>query len=110
MLDDKRSFSVVRIELYNHRQGRYEVMKNKEYGRYISKTPAGAAKKACSKFCNSGGKCGASVLNIVIRETTAGSSKKEFKYKYFRRDENKTVVRNGVEIHYKYLGFIKSSN
>lgn len=55
-------------------------------GRFLSKTPSGAARKAFSKLMREYNQAGKRVnsLEIHLRETTQNSSKKIFKYKVSR--------------------------
>lgn len=74
-----------------------------EGGRYISDTPAQAAKKAFSQiyrqFCKCGGKM---VMVIHMKETTKDSNKKIFKYKVSKVAEKTTVERDGKMITFNY--------
>lgn len=82
-------------------------MSNSSGGRYISTTPAAAAKKAFSQYCRAHPK-GQKVLIIHVRETTSGSSHKIFKYRVSKVKDDTTVIRDGVEVHYKYKIKIKA--
>ena len=77
-------------------------------GRYISSTPSGAAKKAFSQYYRHHKKSGRFSLEIHISETTSGSAKKVFKYKVFKVNNPKEVLRNGEYILYKYRTNIKA--
>jgi hypothetical protein len=85
-----------------------------EGGKTLSKTPAGAARKAANKACkvlfNEAETC---VINIVIRETTKNSSSKEYSYVATRTKSNDEPVKfNGtagtVPIMFKYSLDLKS--
>lgn len=82
-------------------------MNNSGGGRYISATPASAAKKAFSQYCRAHPKS-SKVLEIHVRETTSGSNHKIFKYKVSKVKDDVTVVRDNVEVHYKYKIKIKA--
>ena len=72
-----RSFTIDSI-LKNGRKVKYSG------GRFISKTPSGAAKKMFTKACqlNKSGKKGTACSLIVnLHETTSGSRKKEYSYR-----------------------------
>jgi hypothetical protein len=77
-------------------------------GRYLSEQPSSAAKKAAQKVCQACGVKGVCSLVISVRETTRGGNGKVYTYKASREKSDKVVVRNGVEIHYKYQFFVKS--
>ena len=62
-------------------------------GRFLSETPAGAARKAFSKAYHSINATGPLSLKIHIRETTRGSANKIYKYKVTRKSEVNTVER-----------------
>ena len=98
-----RSFTVTHIL---DRSGKID----SEYlgGRYISSQPSAAAKKAAHKICQSKGTKGSCSFIIFLKETTQGSSKKTYKYKVKRIKSDRTVVRQGVEIHYQYQFMVKS--
>lgn len=78
-------------------------------GRYISESPMGAAKKAFSQACRFEGAKGRCSMVVSIRETTAGSDKKVYKYKASRIVEHSQVERDGMIIHYKYATKIASA-
>lgn len=78
-------------------------------GRYISDTPAAAAKKAFSKVCQARNIKGRCSMKIVIHETTAGSNKKVYSYKVSRKSDYHEVERDGEIIVYKYSIKVKSA-
>ena len=82
-------------------------MSNSSGGRYISTTPASAAKKAFSQYCRVHPRS-SKVLEIHVRETTSGSNHKIFKYRVSKVKDDVTVVRDNVEVHYKYKIKIKA--
>lgn len=77
-------------------------------GRFISETPAGAAKKAFSKAYHSINATGPLSLKIKIRETTQGSLHKMFEYRVTRKAEKMQVERDGEVITYNFVTKIKS--
>lgn len=78
-------------------------------GRYVSANPAGAARKAFSKYCNrKRGPCKG--VKVSIKETTRGSAGKTFVYKLSRVYDPVEVTRDGVTIVYNYRTTIKSMN
>jgi hypothetical protein len=77
-------------------------------GRYISTTPAGAAKKAFSQYYRHHKKSGRFSLEVHIRETTSGSSHKIFKYRVTKVADHNEVERNGETIVYKYSTKIRA--
>ena len=64
----------------------------KSGGRYISKTPAGAAKKAFTQKCKKSNKKGVCSFDITLKETTQGSKNKTYKYK-IKRTKLKTPLK-----------------
>jgi hypothetical protein len=84
----KRSFTVVAA---NH---------GKNGGRYMSATPMAAAKKAGRQLFNETKKT-IRTIHFVVRETTRGSAKKEFKYVITKHKlaKPKTIERGGVKVH-----------
>ena len=103
-MSDHRSFTLVAVE--NVKGGK----KGKENlgGRFVSRTPAGAAKKAVTQICRASKIKGQCTLNVTVRETTRGGEKKEFSYKVKRVHDPVTVERDGVEITYKYRTSVKA--
>ena len=80
-------------------------------GRYKSKTPSSAARKAATKlFKKAKGKVPAKIT-FCLRESTSGSDKKEFHYVATRVKLAKPLVRivNGVEIVNKYKTVVKAA-
>ena len=77
-------------------------------GRYISRTPLNAAKKAATRICRNSKIKGRCTIDIKIKETTHGSSEKIFEYTAKRIKDPKTVVKDGVEITYKYRTVVKA--
>jgi hypothetical protein len=77
-------------------------------GRYISSTPAAAAKKAFSQYYRNHKKSGRFSLEVHIRETTSGSGHKTFKYKVTKVPDQTEVERDGETIVYKYSTKIRA--
>lgn len=77
-------------------------------GRYVSRTPLGAVKKAASRICRNSKIKGRCTIDITIRETTQGKDGKTFTYVVKRVKDPKTVVRDGVEITYNYRTIVKA--
>ena len=102
MEDGKRSFTVVSVN--DKRRGKGE--KNAG-GRYISRTAAGAARKAGSRICRNTAIRGQCTLTICIQETTRGSSNKFYHYKIKRVVNKDTVSHEGKTIKYKYNTFAR---
>lgn len=75
-------------------------------GRYISKTPSSAARKAFTQMTRH--KKGKVALLIHIRETTMNSHHKTFVYKVTRKREDNEVERDGETILYKYVTKVKA--
>jgi hypothetical protein len=99
-----RSFTVEKIETSSGKKKGSENLG----GRFISSTPAGAARKVGSKVCRSSNVKGQCTLYVTIRETTQGSNHKEFTYKVKRILDPVTIERNGVEITYRYRTIAKA--
>ena len=78
-------------------------------GRYNSKTPGGAAKKAATRLFRSTNK---KVLTFTIRQTTQGSDKKLYKYEAKRIKLTKPVIITikGKEIKYEYKTVVTALN
>lgn len=101
----KRSFTLeeVRRSASGAKKGKSNVG-----GRFESRTPASAAKKAATRVCRMSKIKGQCSLVVHIRETTAGSAGKVFKYKVRRVLKPRTVMRNGVKVTYKYATVVKA--
>ena len=76
-------------------------------GRYISSTPASAARKAGSQICRQKAIRGQCTLYIAVQETTQGSAGKIFYYKIKRVVVNAKVVHNGKKVTHKYAVLAK---
>jgi hypothetical protein len=76
-------------------------------GRYNSKTPGGAAKKAATRLFRTTNK---KSLKFTIRQTTQGSDKKLYKYEAKRVKLAKPVIIKikGNEIKYEYKTEVKA--
>ena len=107
LVQGKRSFCLVKV---HNSKGHVMYSSPRGHGRYLSSTPAGAAKKAANRFCNSrSGKTLTSCnLTVVVRECTAGSAKKEFAYKYSRKAVKATVEHDGVKVLHRYKSLVKA--
>lgn len=97
MKKEDRSFALVSIK---------SKKTDGQVGRYISKSPMAAAKKAFNKHIK---KVGSST--VIIRETTAGSKHKEYKYtiKRVKLSPPLIVKLGGKDIEIKYKTIAKSS-
>ena len=102
----KRSFSVISIT----KPGQSQDKTKSHPGRYISKSAAGAAKKAFTQACRAKQIFGQCALIITMRETTEKSAKKEFKYQLRRvKLENPLIVKRGsAEVKIEYETKIKT--
>ena len=68
-------------------------------GRYISTNPQSAARKAGSAMLKKQGTTGAASFVVTIQETTQGSQKKVYKYKYERMyNGGREIRKNGKNI------------
>jgi hypothetical protein len=105
-MDNKRSFTVTKVVTAGGRsKGRSNLG-----GRYLSSTPANAAKKAGSQICRASRIKGQCSLIIHLRETTQNSAHKDYVYKVRRVHDPVTVERAGEEITYNYKMSVKSMN
>ena len=77
-------------------------------GRYMSKTPVNAAKKAFSHILRQKDFKGRVTMEIHIRETTRGSNNKIYKYKVSKKNKETKVDREGETIVYNYITYVKS--
>jgi hypothetical protein len=96
-----RSFTIVSIK-NNDKSVRYTD------GRFISDSPAAAAKKAFSKAYHYLNGNGPMSLKITMRETTQDSKKKEYIYRVTRKSEKTQIERDGEIITYNFTTKIKS--
>lgn len=97
-----RSFTIESIHRANGSRVNYKD------GRFISKTPAGAARKAFSKAYRATGAKGAMALKVHVRETTRGSAGKTFGYTVSRVAQKREVMRDGVPVTYKFTTKVKA--
>ena len=97
-----RSFKIVSIT----RAGKHLGLTG---GRYISQTPAGAAKKMFSHAVRTLKTCGKCTLTITLAETTADSAKKIYVYKITKINNPVEIERNGKTILYKFKVTAKSA-
>jgi hypothetical protein len=106
-MSDKRSFTITSATTSTGRvKGETNIG-----GRFLSKTPSGAAKKMATQICGKSKIKGRCVLHIELKETTQGSSGKTYKYKVTRVYDPVTVeYKNGMEITREYRIEIKSMN
>jgi hypothetical protein len=89
-----RSFTVIDVT-----DPRYRISKSASIGgRFLSNTPAGAAKKAAQKACQFSGVNGPYSFQITIQEKTRGSHGNIYRYSVQRERSNRTVFRAGQEI------------
>ena len=95
-----RSFT---IDMAAHVDGCPTKFSRKDFsGRYISKTPSGAASKALTQLCNVKDVRGQCTLFVKMRETTQGSKGKEFLYNVKREKLSEPVeIAKGVTVEYK---------
>lgn len=81
-----RSFSVVKVLKQNGCESKFHS------GRYISKTPQGAAKKAFNELCRVKNIRGLCSFYVTVKETTLNSKNKKFMYKLNRNKLDKPIV------------------
>lgn len=79
----------------------------KQMGRYVSKTPSGAAKKIGGRLLK---KRDQMSVTIRVRETTQGSKKKMYMYvvQRVKLSQRKVVMRDGKRISYQFKTVIKA--
>jgi hypothetical protein len=93
-----RSFTLVKVSTASGPKG-----KSNLGGRFISKTPVAAARKAASRVCRE-----SNIRGVHIKETTQGGAGKVFIYKVSRKVEPREVERDGKIIMYKYKTVAKA--
>lgn len=76
-----------------------------EGGRYLSSSPAGAARKAGSRVMR---KRGVNSVKICVLETTRGGLGKEHAYRVKRVRVNEEVMRGGVPVLYEFKTVVKA--
>ena len=91
---EKRSFTLISVN--NKSVG--------TRGKYISRSPAGAASKAGNSVCKNSGPCS---LKLSIQETTPGRPQKTFSYTVEQSVVNKVVEHNGKKVVHKYETVVK---
>ena len=82
-----RSFTIVEVSKHGGCKTKFK------QGRYISKTPAGAAMKAFNAHCRKKRIRGVCTLVVTLKETTSGKGGKLFSYKLKRRKLAEPVIR-----------------
>lgn len=85
--ENMRSFTIVNVTKHGGCKTKFRG------GRYISRTPAGAAKKAFNEHCRIKRIRGVCMLHVTVQETTAGSKNKVFTYKLNRMKLKEPIVR-----------------
>ena len=117
MREGVRSFTVVELMKPAQLTAKRHSMKktgltNDDGGRFESKDPAGAARKAFNQACRDKNIKGQCTLVVKLQETTAGSRKKVYTYKLKRIKLKKPIimVRGGVEYPIEYDTKIESLN
>ncbi len=103
-MDNKRSFTIVSV---SDKAGKKKGKANLG-GRFISTTPAGAARKAGTHICRNSNVRGRCTLHITVKETTRGSTNKEFSYVYQRIKDPVEIMRGDVEVTYNYRAVVKA--
>ena len=105
MQSSDRSFKVLGVK----KPGQDMTTTTSHAGRYISKTPYGAASKALTRHCNDKDIHGVCTFLIVMQETTAGSNKKVYAYKAARKRVDEKLVLDNKPVHFKYKNTLHSS-
>ena len=93
--DGYRSFTIVNV-------GKQGGCKTKFHGgKYVSKTPVQAARKAFTELCRVKRIRGVCTLVVSVQETTSGSSKKVFSYKLNRlKLKQPMIMQEGTDNEY----------
>ena len=81
-----RSFKVIDVRKHSGCETKFRS------GRFISRTPVGAARKAFNDLCRVKKIRGVCTLHVVVKETTKGSKGKECAYKLHRKKLNEPLV------------------
>ena len=81
-----RSFKVIDVRKHSGCETKFRS------GRFISRTPVGAARKAFNDLCRVKKIRGYCTLHVVVKETTKGSKGKECAYKLHRRKLKEPLV------------------
>jgi hypothetical protein len=81
-----RSFKVVDVRKHSGCETKFRS------GRFISRTPVGAARKAFNDLCRVKKIRGVCTLHVVVKDTTKGSKGKEYCYKLQRRKLKQPLV------------------
>jgi hypothetical protein len=97
---EKRSFTVETFDGAAHNGG--------PTGYYRSRTPAGAASKAATKYFQSGAGDTSTKVKILLREITSGSAGKYYNYSIRRRKIKKVKLKKGVS--FKYRNEVKAGS
>jgi hypothetical protein len=101
-----RRFTIVEVSnIYGSVKGRENLG-----GIFTNRTPIEAAKKAASRICRLSKIHGRCTLIITIREITRNSAQKEYTYKIKRHRVDRTVIKDGQAVHYKYAVYARSLN
>lgn len=85
--DGYRSFTVLQVSKHGGCKTK------KTGGRFINKTPSGAARKAFNEFCRTKRIRGVCTLVVTLKETTKGSAGKEYTYRLNRMKLRDPVIR-----------------
>ncbi len=97
-----RSFTVIDARRVDGCPTKFTIKGNT--GRYIKRTPRGAAQTAFNRLCHLKRIKGQCAMTVTVKETTQGSAGKEFAYKLNRTKLAEPLVLAGREIHYDING------
>ena len=103
-MDGKRSFTIVSVK-----DGRRSKGEANTGGRFISRTPSGAARKAGSHICRKTAIHGQCTLKLCIEETTRGSARKLYYYTIKRVKEPRKVLHEGKMVTYNYKTVVRKA-
>ncbi len=99
---DMRSFTITDARRVDGCPTKFTIKGNT--GRYIKRTPRAAAENAFNRLCKLKRIKGQCAMTITVKETTQGSSGKEFAYKLNRSKLAEPIMLAGREIHYDVTG------
>jgi hypothetical protein len=82
---------------------------NYKDGRFLSATPAGAARKVFSRAYRAAKGRGPMTMKVAVRETTRGNEGKVFTYNVMRVAQKRQVERDGQLITYNFATKVKKA-
>lgn len=98
-----RSFTIESVHTANGARVNYKD------GRFLSATPAGAARKVFSRAYRAAKGRGPMTMKVAVRETTRGNEGKVFTYNVMRVAQKRQVERDGQLITYNFATKVKKA-